>query len=57
MDMKGLNIAAIINQCVIAKAGSIAFNCSVYGKSSEIIAEFQKKIVIQEQVLKQNKFA
>jgi hypothetical protein len=52
-ELKGINIGAVVNQFVIENPGKLSFHCVVYDKDNGIIHDFPKKIIVQEEAVKQ----
>jgi hypothetical protein len=55
-EIKGINVATVINQFIIKTAGQLDLRFIVYSKKNEITGTFfyPKKIIVQEQVIGQN---
>jgi hypothetical protein len=54
---RGINIGIVVNQFVIECSGQLNFQCIIYDKDNSIIYDFDKKITVQEEIVKQNNFA
>jgi hypothetical protein len=50
-NFKGMNIAVVMNQCIITGPGELQLKLFVYGKDSNVMATYEKPITVNETIM------